>query len=79
MREGLELASLMQRSTRAMLTLSESFNWMFINFPRHPTAHWYLQLFPRVSAHAGFEFGTGSAINSIDAATAASLFASRAG
>jgi UDPglucose--hexose-1-phosphate uridylyltransferase len=79
MRVGLELASLMQRSTRAMLTIAGSFNWMFINFPRHPRAHWYLQLFPRLTAHAGFELGTGSAINTADAADAASLLAARAG
>ncbi|HEY6843218.1 MAG TPA: DUF4931 domain-containing protein [Thermoanaerobaculia bacterium] len=65
MREGLELAAILQRSTRAMLTLSDSFNWMFINFPRHPKAHWYVQLFPRLSAHAGFELGTGSAITTV--------------
>ena len=68
MTEGLELAALLQRATRAMLTLSQSFNWMFINFPQRHSAHWYVQLFPRLSMHAGFEFGTGSAINTVDAA-----------
>ena len=63
MTEGLELATLLQRVSRAMLSLSDSFNWIFMNFPRLPDAHWYVQLFPRLSAHAGFELGTGSAIN----------------
>lgn len=75
MREAHELASIMQRATRAMLTLSDSFNWMFINFPRHPKAHWYLQLFPRLTAYAGFELGTGSAINTIDPSEAARTLA----
>ena len=46
-----------------MLSLSDSFNWIFINFPRQPNGHWYVQMFPRTSMHAGFELGTGSAIN----------------
>ena len=71
MTEGLELATILQRASRAMLTLSDSFNWMFMNFPRMPSAHWYVQLFPRLSAHAGFEFGTGSAINTVEAKEAA--------
>jgi UDPglucose--hexose-1-phosphate uridylyltransferase len=71
MKEGLELSVLLQRATRAMLSIADSFNWIFINFPRQPRAHWYLQLFPRLAMHAGFEFGTGSAINTIDPSEAA--------
>jgi len=74
MREGLELASLLQRAARAMLAISDSFNWMFINFPQQPAAHWYVQLFPRLTMHAGFELGTGSAINTVDPRTAAQRF-----
>lgn len=65
------LAALLQRATRAMLSLADSFNWIFLNFPRQPAAHWYVQLFPRLSMHAGFEFGSGSAINTMDAEAAA--------
>jgi UDPglucose--hexose-1-phosphate uridylyltransferase len=71
MSDALDLAVLLQRSTRAMLSISDAFNWIFINFPRHPRAHWYMQLFPRTSMHAGFEFGTGSAINTVDPRDAA--------
>ena len=74
MREGLELASLLQRAARAMLTVSDSFNWIFINFPQQPAAHWYVQLFPRLTMHAGFELGTGSAINTVDAKTSAERY-----
>ncbi len=66
MSEGHELSQLLQRSTREMLSIADSFNWIFINFPRQPAAHWYVQLFPRLAMHAGFEFGTGSAINVVD-------------
>ena len=43
-------------------------------FPRAPRAHWYLQLFPRLAVHAGFELGSGSAINAIDPQRAAETF-----
>ena len=69
--EGFELGPLLQRATRAMLSVADSFNWIFMNFPRHTPAHWYVQLFPRLAMHAGFEFGTGSAINVVDPAEAA--------
>jgi UDPglucose--hexose-1-phosphate uridylyltransferase len=69
--EGLELGPLMQRATRAMLSIADSFNWIFVNFPSQSRAHWYLQLFPRLAMHAGFEFGTGSAISTIDPSEAA--------
>jgi len=71
MREALDLAALLQLSARAMLSIAESFNWMFINFPQHPKAHWYVQLFPRTAVIAGFEIGSGSAINTVDSARAA--------
>lgn len=68
---GSELAALLQRATHAMLSISDSYNWIFMNFPGTPAAHWYVQLFPRLAMHAGFEFGTGSAINTVDPAEAA--------
>ena len=71
MRDGLELAELLQRSARAMLSIADSFNWMFINFPQQPKAHWYVQLFPRTQVLAGFELGTASAINTVDPSEAA--------
>jgi UDPglucose--hexose-1-phosphate uridylyltransferase len=76
MNDPRELATLLQRAARAMLSIADSFNWIFMNFPRHPPAHWYVQLFPRSSMHAGFEVGTGSAINTVDPAAAALRLAS---
>lgn len=69
-----ELPEIMQASVRGMRSVADSFNWIFMNFPRAPGAHWYLQLFPRLAVHAGFEFGSGSAINAIDPRRAAETF-----
>ncbi len=78
MRQGFELSRLLQRSTRAMLSIGDSFNWIFVNFPGHPAAHWYVQLFPRLAVYAGFEIGTSSAINPVDPAEAAHRLSSAA-
>lgn len=61
--EPRELGQLLQSSARSMRQITDSFNWIFMNFPGQPRAHWYVQLFPRLAAHAGFEIGSGSAIN----------------
>jgi UDPglucose--hexose-1-phosphate uridylyltransferase len=70
MRDGRELASILQRAAREMLKIADAFNWIFINFPQQPKAHWYVQMFPRLSTVAGFELGAGSAINTVDATRA---------
>lgn len=72
--EPAELSQLLQRSAKAMQRLSDSFNWIFVNFPRDSRGHWYVQLFPRLAVHAGFELGTGSAINVIEPRAAAQLY-----
>jgi UDPglucose--hexose-1-phosphate uridylyltransferase len=79
--EPRELASLLQSSVRAMRGISDSFNWAFITFPHQPRGHWYVELFPRIAMIAGYELGTGTFINTIDAVDAAKLLsaASRPG
>lgn len=72
--EPRELGGLMQSSVRGMQQTAGSFNWVFINFPRAPRAHWYVQLFPRLAVHAGFELGSGSAINAVDPEAAAETY-----
>jgi galactose-1-phosphate uridylyltransferase len=44
---------------------------MFMNFPRSPAAHCYVDLVPRLSTIAGFELGTGTFVEIIDPAAAA--------
>lgn len=66
-----ELASLLRTASRAMLTLSDSYNWMFMNFPRASGAHCYIDLVPRLASIAGLELGTGTFVEIIDPAAAA--------
>jgi UDPglucose--hexose-1-phosphate uridylyltransferase len=61
-----ELAALLQRSSKAMLTLGDSYNWHFMN-----VAHAYIELFPRLTTFGGFELGSGTSIEIIDPAIAA--------
>jgi len=66
MDEPRELAALMQDSSRAMLSVSDAFNWVFVNFPNEERGHWYVDLFPRMTVVAGFELGSGTFINTVD-------------
>ena len=65
------LAPLLCDASAAMLRLTDSYNWMFMNFPRRPEAHAYIDLVPRLAAIAGFELGTGTFVEIIDPAAAA--------
>jgi UDPglucose--hexose-1-phosphate uridylyltransferase len=70
------LARLLARASRAAARLRGAFNWMFLNFPMTsgaaaPKAHWYVEVVPRVTALAGFELGSGSAINVVSPEEAA--------
>lgn len=66
-----ELATLLQAASRAMLTLDRSYNWMFMNFAGRDTAHFYVELFPRLTAFGGFELGTGLSVQIVEPAVAA--------
>lgn len=66
-----ELATLLQSAAAAMRTISESFNWSFTSFAGASVAHFYVDLFPRVTTVAGFELGTGTFVEIIDPAGAA--------
>ncbi|HYC58674.1 MAG TPA: hypothetical protein VEK79_03835 [Thermoanaerobaculia bacterium] len=69
--EVAELAALLQRSSAAMLTLGDSYNWMFMNFMRCAGAHCYVELFPRLANFGGFELGSGTNVEIVDPAVAA--------
>jgi UDPglucose--hexose-1-phosphate uridylyltransferase len=61
-----ELALLLRAASTKMLAIGRSYNWMFVNFPRRPAAHWYVDLFPRLTTMAGFELATGTFVEIID-------------
>lgn len=60
------LAALLRDASRAMLDISDAYNWMFVNTP-----HFYVDLFPRMTTLAGLELGTGTFVEIIDPAAAA--------
>lgn len=66
--EVAQLAALMQSASAAMLSLADSYNWIFMNFARHGAAHCYIELFPRMTTFAGFELGTGTLVQIVDPA-----------
>lgn len=66
-----DLASLLRKASRAMRSVGDSCNWMLLNFPRASAAHWYVDLFPRVTNIAGFELGTGTFVEIIEPSAAA--------
>lgn len=66
-----ELAVLLRAASAATLRVGDAYNWTFVNFPRFPAAHFYIDLFPRLATIAGFELGTGTFVEIIDPAAAA--------
>jgi UDPglucose--hexose-1-phosphate uridylyltransferase len=66
-----ELAALLQRATRATHRVADAYNWIFMTFPRHAKAHFYVDLLPRLTTIAGLELGTGTFVEIIDPADAA--------
>lgn len=71
-----DLSQMLTGASRGMLTLADSYNWMFMIFPGTPAAHFYVEAFPRLTRVAGFELGTGTFIDIIDPAAAARYYRS---
>jgi UDPglucose--hexose-1-phosphate uridylyltransferase len=71
--EEIELGSMLRDAAAACANLraDAAYNWGFHNFPPESSAHWYVEIIPRVAGLAGFELTTGCYINSVDAETAA--------
>lgn len=68
-----DLARLLQHGVAAAGRLARAHNVLFMNFPRQASAHFYVDIVPRLSALAGFEIATGTFIDIIDPAAAARL------
>jgi len=65
------LATILQGAIRATRSIAASHNVLFMNFPRRRPAHFYIDVFPRMTSIAGFELATGMFIDIIDPAAAA--------
>jgi UDPglucose--hexose-1-phosphate uridylyltransferase len=65
------LATILQSAVRATRSIAAAHNILFMNFPRQRSAHFYIDLFPRLTSIAGFELATGMFIDIIDPAAAA--------
>ena len=65
------LAPILQSAIRATRSIAPSYNVLFINFPEDRATHFYIDVFPRLAAIAGFELATGTFIDIIDPAAAA--------
>jgi UDPglucose--hexose-1-phosphate uridylyltransferase len=68
--EVVSLGTMLQNAVRAAHKVSSSHNVLFMNFPRHTNAHFYIDVFPRMTPVAGFELATGTFIDIIDPAAA---------
>ena len=68
--EVASLAAMLQAAVRAAHKVAPSHNVLFMNFPRHTAAHFYIDIFPRMTPVAGFELATGTFIDIIDPAAA---------
>ncbi|HUP63616.1 MAG TPA: hypothetical protein VNA69_24735 [Thermoanaerobaculia bacterium] len=66
-----ELAPLLRAAYAGMHSIAGALNSCLINFPRAGAGHFYVDLFPRVTAIAGFELATGTFVEIIDPAAAA--------
>jgi UDPglucose--hexose-1-phosphate uridylyltransferase len=65
------MAATLQSSVRAARAIAAAHNVLFMNFPAHSPAHFYIDVFPRLTAIAGFELATGMFIDIIDPAATA--------
>ena len=66
-----ELAELLRRASKAMASIADACNWMFLDFRGESAAHFYVELFPRMTTIAGFELGSGTFVEIIDPEAAA--------
>ena len=67
--ERQDLVGLLKRLSRGLASIAASYNWGLISFPS--PGHFYLDAFPRMTPIAGFELGTGTFIETVDAAATA--------
>ena len=69
-REIRELGTLLRSCACATREVAGAYNWTFMNFATG-TAHFYVDVMPRVTTIAGLELGTGTFVEIVDPAAAA--------
>jgi len=65
------LGTILQKAIGSAQKIASPHNVLFMNFPGQASAHWYIDVFPRMTSMAGFELATGTFIDIIDPAAAA--------
>ena len=60
------LAAILKEAVAATRRLAPAHNVLLMNFPHDSAGHFYVDLFPRMTAVAGFELATGTFIDIID-------------
>ena len=65
------LGLFLERAGRSTAGIASSSNVLYMNFKQQPAAHFYVEIFPRLTSVAGFELATGTFIDIIDPAAAA--------
>lgn len=65
------LAAHLQVASATMLKLASAYTWTFVNFTDDAKGHAYVDLFPRLTAIAGLELGTGTFVEIMNPAVSA--------
>jgi len=66
-----DLGAILQKASGSAQKIVKPHNVLFMNFPGQWSAHWYIDVFPRMTSIAGFELATGTFIDIIDPVAAA--------
>ena len=64
------LGAILQTAVRKARGIAPAHNVLFMNFPHDTAAHFYIDVFPRMTSVAGFELATGTFIDIIEPDTA---------
>jgi len=72
--EMFDLAAAVKRVLRKIKELNAPFNMVLFYAPKGEDLHFHIEILPRVSVFAGFEYGTGMYINSVYPEAAAQFY-----
>jgi len=72
--EMFDLAAAIKRVLRKMKELNANFNMVLFYAPKGEDMHFHIEILPRLSTFAGFEYGTGITINTVAPEDAAAFY-----